>query len=60
MIDALSLNVGTLSWCVGNTPAPFTVAGVDDTENEMVIYEFVRNSCQVVDNNFSQVSELNG
>ncbi|KAL4839005.1 hypothetical protein H8958_006374 [Nasalis larvatus] len=38
--------------------ALFIVVGVDDTETEMAIYEFIHNSVEVLDEYFSRVSEL--
>uniref|UniRef100_A0A2K5JEY9 AP complex mu/sigma subunit domain-containing protein n=1 Tax=Colobus angolensis palliatus TaxID=336983 RepID=A0A2K5JEY9_COLAP len=36
--------------------ALFIVVGVDDTETEMAIYEFIHNSVEVLDEYFSRVS----
>ncbi|EAW65954.1 adaptor related protein complex 4 subunit sigma 1 [Homo sapiens] len=38
--------------------ALFIVVGVNDTENEMAIYEFIHNFVEVLDEYFSRVSEL--
>uniref|UniRef100_A0A8C0DBZ7 AP complex subunit sigma n=1 Tax=Balaenoptera musculus TaxID=9771 RepID=A0A8C0DBZ7_BALMU len=38
--------------------ALFIVVGVNDTENEMAIYEFIHNFVEVLDDYFSRVSEL--
>ena len=38
--------------------ALFTVVEVNDTENEMAIYEFIHNFVEVLDDYFSRVSEL--
>ncbi|XP_076798013.1 AP-4 complex subunit sigma-1 isoform X2 [Arvicanthis niloticus] len=38
--------------------ALFVVVGVNDTENEMAIYEFIHNFVEVLDEYFSRVSEL--
>ena len=38
--------------------ALFVVVGVNDTENEMAIYEFIHNFVEVLDGYFSRVSEL--
>uniref|UniRef100_A0A8D2FHX0 AP complex mu/sigma subunit domain-containing protein n=1 Tax=Theropithecus gelada TaxID=9565 RepID=A0A8D2FHX0_THEGE len=38
--------------------ALFIVVGVDDTETEMAIYEFIHNFVEVLDEYFSRVSEL--
>uniref|UniRef100_A0A8C2YSP5 AP complex subunit sigma n=1 Tax=Chinchilla lanigera TaxID=34839 RepID=A0A8C2YSP5_CHILA len=38
--------------------ALFIVVGVNDTENEMAVYEFIHNFVEVLDAYFSQVSEL--
>ncbi|XP_020953693.1 AP-4 complex subunit sigma-1 isoform X2 [Sus scrofa] len=40
--------------------ALFIVVGVNDTENEMAIYEFIHNFVEVLDEYFSRVSELDG
>nr|XP_021509861.1 AP-4 complex subunit sigma-1 isoform X1 [Meriones unguiculatus]XP_021509862.1 AP-4 complex subunit sigma-1 isoform X1 [Meriones unguiculatus]XP_021509863.1 AP-4 complex subunit sigma-1 isoform X1 [Meriones unguiculatus] len=38
--------------------ALFIVVGVNETENEMAIYEFIHNFVEVLDEYFSRVSEL--
>ncbi|XP_058522286.1 AP-4 complex subunit sigma-1 isoform X2 [Ochotona princeps] len=38
--------------------ALFIVVGVNDTENEMAIYEFIHNFVEVLNEYFSRVSEL--
>ncbi|KAF6128753.1 adaptor related protein complex 4 subunit sigma 1 [Phyllostomus discolor] len=38
--------------------ALFIVVGVNDTENEMAIYEFIHNFVEVLDEYFSRVSSL--
>ncbi|XP_051001799.1 AP-4 complex subunit sigma-1 [Acomys russatus] len=38
--------------------ALFVVVGVNDTENEMAVYEFIQNFVEVLDEYFSRVSEL--
>ncbi|XP_066550827.1 AP-4 complex subunit sigma-1 [Amia ocellicauda] len=38
--------------------ALFVVVGVDDTENELAVYELVHNFVEVLDKYFSRVSEL--
>nr|XP_033806857.1 AP-4 complex subunit sigma-1 isoform X1 [Geotrypetes seraphini]XP_033806858.1 AP-4 complex subunit sigma-1 isoform X1 [Geotrypetes seraphini]XP_033806860.1 AP-4 complex subunit sigma-1 isoform X1 [Geotrypetes seraphini] len=38
--------------------ALFIVAGIDDAENEMAVYELIHNFVEVLDKYFSRVSEL--
>ncbi|XP_043929752.1 AP-4 complex subunit sigma-1 [Protopterus annectens] len=38
--------------------ALFIVVGIDDTENEMAVYELIHNFVEVLDKYFSRVSEL--